>query len=229
MGVTPYKNVDERMNVTMKREWLKELGIDENLVDKIMSQNGEDIENAKSTVKESYKEMETENATLNKTIKERDKQLEDIKKQSGDNAELTKQIAEMQKANAEAIKAKDAEIAKIKLDNAVEKALVESNARDIKSVMVHLNLEGAELAEDGTVKGLSEQIAKLKADENKSFLFEADSSKATVKGATPPQQTITTPQGSEWEQKLAECRKNGDNVGAIAVKRQAMEQGINLF
>lgn len=213
----------------MKREWLKELNLSDEQIDKIMKENGNDIENAKSTVKESYKEMESENASLNKTIKERDKQLEELKKTAGDSEALTQQIADMQKANSDAIKAKDAEIAKIKLDNAVEKALTESKAINAKAVAPFLNLDGAEIAEDGTVKGLAEQIEALKTGEGTSFLFKADTTpKPSMTGVTPA--TGQTPtQTNGWAAKLAEARKNGDNVTAIAIKRQAMEEGVNLL
>ena len=136
----------------------------------------------------------------------------------------------MQKTNADAIKAKDAEIAKIKLDNAVEKALAEGKAKNTKAVMALLNLEGAELAEDGTVKGLAEQIDKLKADEGTSFLFDvAAEKKTTVKGATPIQTGTQTPQTSEYATRLAEARKNGDTLAAISIKREAAENGEYLM
>lgn len=213
----------------MKREWLKELNLSDEQIDKIMKENGNDIENAKSTVKESYKEIESENKSLNDAIKDRDKQLEDLKKAAGDSEELKTQIADMQKANAEAIKAKEAEIAKIKLENAVEKALTENKAINAKAVAPFLNLDGAEIAEDGTVKGLAEQIEALKTGEGTSFLFKADTTpKPSVTGATPATGQAPT-QTDGWAAKLAEARKNGDNLSAIAIKRQAMEEGVNLL
>lgn len=110
----------------MKREWLKGLGITDEQIDMIMKENGNDIENAKSTVKQSYKEIESENKSLN-----------------------------------DAIKAKDAEISKIKIDNAVEKALTENKAINAKAVAPFLNLDGVEIAEDG----------KLVACRSKNLIF----------------------------------------------------------
>lgn len=175
----------------MKKEDLIELGLSEELADKVAKASSDELKGyiPKSRLDEVIKERDT----FKGTVEERDKQLEELKKSSGDNEALKTQIAEMQKANAEAIKAKDAEIAKIKLDNAVEKALGESKAKNSKAVMALLNLEGAELAEDGSVKGLAEQIEKLKADEGTSFLFDATTHQTTVRGATPPQTGANTP------------------------------------
>lgn len=212
----------------MKKEELTALGLSEAQAEKVANASAEELKGyiPKTRLDEVIKERDTYKTTLS----DRDKQLEDLKKSSGDNEALKTQIADMQKANAEAIKAKDAEIAKIKLDNAVEKALAEGKAKNTKAVMALLNLEGAELAEDGTVKGLAEQIDKLKADEGTSFLFDvANESKPTVKGATPVQTGAQTPQTSEYATRLAEARKNGDTLAAISIKREAAENGEFLI
>lgn len=212
----------------MKKEELIALGLSEEQADKVAKASNEELKGyiPKSRLDEVIKERDTYKSTLS----DRDKQLEDLKKSSGDNEALKTQIADMQKANGEAIKAKDAEIAKIRMDNAVEKALSENKAKNTKAVMALLNLEGAELGEDGTVKGLSEQIDKLKADEGTAFLFDAVSeSKPTVKGATPVQTGTQPPQTSEYATKLAEARKNGDTLAAISIKREAAENGEFLI
>ena len=212
----------------MKKEDLIALGLSEEQAEKVANASAEELKGyiPKTRLDEVIKERDTYKSTLS----DRDKQLDDLKKSSGDNEELKKQIADMQKANADTIKAKDAEIAKIKLDNAVEKALAEGKAKNTKAVMALLNLEGAELAEDGTVKGLAEQIDKLKADEGTSFLFDvATESKPTVKGATPIQTGTQTPQTSEYATRLAEARKNGDTLAAISIKREAAENGEFLI
>lgn len=213
----------------MKKEELIALGLSEEDAKKVADASAEELKGyiPKSRLDEVIKERDTYKGSL----ADRDKQLEDLKKSSGDNEALKTQIAEMQKANADAIKAKDAEIAKIKLDNAVDKALGESKAKNAKAVAALLNLDSAELLEDGTVKGLSEQIEKLKSDEGTAFLFDVETkSTPTFKGATPVQTGgVATPQTNEWEAKLAEARKNGDTLSAITIKREAAEAGFNLM
>lgn len=211
----------------MKREWLKELGLDVDQIDKVMKQNGEDIESVKSASKEKDAEIKG----LKENLADRDKQLEDLKKSTGDSEALKEQIAEMQKSNKEAIAAKDAEILSIRKNNAVEKALNGAQAKNIKAVIALLNLDDAELSEDGTIKGLDDQIKKLKESEDTAFLFNAETkpTQPTLKGATPANGGTQPTTGNEWESKLAEARKNGDTLSAIAIKREAMENGVNLL
>ncbi len=109
-----------------------------------------------------------------RTVAERDGQLETLKKFSGDTEDLKQQIADLQNQNAEAKKTYDAEIKKLKIDAAVELALSAAKAKNVRAVKALLDLDKAELAEDGTVKGLIDQIKKLTAAPDSNFLFEAD-------------------------------------------------------
>lgn len=67
------------------------------------------------------------------------------------------------------------------MDNAVNSALLGSGARNVKAAKALLNLDKAELAEDGTVKGLADQIKTLQTAEDSKFLF--GSSTPKLKGA----------------------------------------------
>ena len=118
-------------------------------------------------------------------VKERDTQIEKLKKDNEGNEDLKTQIAKLQEDNKKAVEAKDAEIKKIKIDNAVNTALVGAGAKNTKAVLALLKLEGAELAEDGTVRGLSEQIDALKKAEDSSFLFKSEKTNPKNKGVTP--------------------------------------------
>lgn len=65
----------------MTRQELEDLGLSKEQADKVLSINKVDVEDA-------GKEVETENANLRKQVKERDKQLENLKASAGDNEEL---------------------------------------------------------------------------------------------------------------------------------------------
>ena len=58
-------------------------------------------------------------------------------------------------------------------------------AKNVKAVMALLDLKDAKLQEDGTVKGLSEQIEKLAKTEDSKFLFEEAEAKPKFKGFQP--------------------------------------------
>ena len=148
----------------MTRQELEDLGLDKEQADKVLSINKADVEDA-------GKEVQTENANLKKQVKERDKQLEDLKASAGDNEELKKQIKQLQEDNKTQAAAHEKELTQLKIDTAVDKALTESGAKNNKAVRALLNLDDAALSDDGLVKGLSEQIDKLKADDGSKFLF----------------------------------------------------------
>lgn len=131
-----------------------------------------------------FNTVNTEKKNLEDTVKDRDKQLDELKKSSGDNAELQAQIKKLQEDNKAASEAHDAEIKNLKVQNAVERALSAAGAKNIKAATALLNdLEKAELAEDGTVKGLDDQIKKLTESEETSFMF--DAGKRQFKGFEP--------------------------------------------
>ena len=158
----------------MKRDFLKELGLEKEAIDAIMAENGKDIENAKSEVKE----LETEITGLKGQLKDRDSQIEDLKKAAGSNEELKKQIEEMQTKNKTAEDAHKAEIHQMKVDIAVERALKDAkNATAVKALLT--GLDKAEFAEDGTIKGLEDQVKNLKKSD--AYLF--NDGKPKLKGA----------------------------------------------
>lgn len=164
----------------MTKEQLKALGVTEELAIKIAEESKKELEGY--IEKSKYSELEAEKNQLTESQKTLAKQLEEVKKNSGDNAELKKQIEEMQNTNKAKEKEYKDNLAKIKLDNAVEIALMSSGAKNSKAVKALLNLEKAVLGEDGKITGLEEQIKVLKTSEDSSFLF-AENPK--VKGAKP--------------------------------------------
>lgn len=125
--------------------------------------------------------------TAEATLKERDKQLETLKASTGDAEALKATIADLQAQNSAQEKANAAAIKTLKIDNAVELALVAAKAKNTTAVKALLgDLSKAELAEDGTVKGLAEKIEALVKAEDSSFLFDtSDTGKQTFQGLNP--------------------------------------------
>jgi len=166
----------------MTRAELEALGLTKEQIDSVMGINGNDIEKVKTKLTEAEKEADT----LKEQIKDRDKQLNDLKNSKEDLEGLKSQIETLQKDN----KAKDeqykAEIRNLKVNSAVDAALTGAKAKNLTAVKALLkDIDKAELLEDGTVKGLKEQIEALtKADDSK-FLFDIEAVPQTPKGATP--------------------------------------------
>lgn len=169
----------------MTRKQLEDLGLTKEQVDSVVKINGDDIENAKSTSATEIKNLQAEVAGLKTQVADRDQQLETLKASAGDNADLKKQIEDLQTENATAKASHESELNQLKIDFAVEKALTGAKAKNIRAVKALLELEGAKLDKDGNVKGLAEQIEKLTTDEGTKFLFESSKQKLQLRGFQP--------------------------------------------
>lgn len=185
----------------MTRKQLEDLGLTKEQADSIMKINDDDIENAKGTAATEIKNLQTEVEGLKTQVGDRDKQLETLKASAGDNADLKKQIEDLQTENATAKANHESELNQLKIDFAVEKALTGAKAKNIKAVKALLELNDAKLDKDGNVKGLAEQIEKLTSGDDTKFLFEAQKQtkqQQNFKGFQP---------GASGEQKPGEGEK----------------------
>ena len=213
----------------MTKETLKGLGLTDEQVEAVWK--GLD---GNFVTKARFDEVNTELTGTKATIKDRDKQLETLKSSAGDSEGLKKQIADLQTENKTKDETHAAEVKKMKLDNAVEKALSGAKAKSVKAVRAELSdfLASAEVGDDGAVKGLDAELRKLVESEATSFLFDAaKETKPKIAGASPAG-TVTTspdPKAEGFETRLAEARKANDNLAAVSIKREAAAEGIILM
>lgn len=131
----------------MKRDFLKDLGLEGDVIDKIMAENGVDIENAKDNAK-----------------KEVNKELKDTK---------TK-ISNLEEKLTTAVKERDDALNNLtstKQSYRLEQALKETGTVDAELLAKIVDQEKLEYSED-EIKGLEEQIKAIKAD--KPYLFETE-------------------------------------------------------
>lgn len=153
----------------MTKEKLLEWGLTEEQANKVM----EGL-NGSFVTKSRFNEVNTELTNAKNTIKERDTQLETLKKSTGDTKALQDQITQLQTDNANQKKAHEAELKALKIGNAVDMALTGAKAKNntaVKALMADF-LAKAELADDGTVKGLDDEVKKLVEGKDTAFLFE---------------------------------------------------------
>lgn len=167
----------------MKKEELMKLdGMTEALADKLASMSAEEL-----------KDM-VPRSRLNEVIAERDnakkehadvlKELGALQKEQGDVKSLQEQIRTLETNAKEAQKTHEAQVKQLRVDNAVNLALTNAKSLNHKAVRALLSgLDSAELLEDGTVKGLAEQIKALQGAEDSKFLF--GSAQPKMKGAKP--------------------------------------------
>lgn len=148
----------------MTKETLIALGLTE-------EQAGKVLDSYKGYVPKSrFDEVNNAKKTAEETIRARDKQLEELKKKSGDADALKAEIEKLQSENKTAADKFAADLKALKINNAVERALSSAGAKNLKAVKALLDLNEAEM--DGEdVKGLADQIKRLKANEDTKFLF----------------------------------------------------------
>lgn len=151
----------------MKRKFLEDLGLEKEAVDKIMAENGNDINAAKGELTSVQDQLKTAQAT----IAERDTQLQTLSTSAGDNEALKLQIAQLQEENHK----KDAEyqeqLKDIKLTNAIKLAIADK-AQDCDLVAGLFDKSKLIMGDDGNITGLDDQISALK--ESKKFLFKEE-------------------------------------------------------
>lgn len=164
----------------MKKAEFIALGISEELAAKAEKAS---LEELKGYVEKSkHDEAVEEGKTLKAQVAERDKQLETLKASAGDNEELKKQIEDMKKQNADQEKAHKAELAQLKLDNAIDAALTAAGAKNGKAVKALIDISKVKLGEDGKLTGWDDQIKAIQKSD--AYLFNVQQ-KNTFKGFQP--------------------------------------------
>ena len=145
----------------MKREYLEKLGLDKETIDKIMAENGKDIESEKSKVEAKEKELETVRENLTKAN-------ETIESYKGMNIEEIQKSAEDWKTKYEGM---EEELTKVKNNARLEKEIAGFNTIDSDVLLKLINQEDL-VYKDDKIHGLEDQIANIK--EGKPYLFKEE-------------------------------------------------------
>lgn len=144
----------------MKREFLEKLGLEKDTIDKIMAENGKDIEVEKAKTTAMTAERDTLQGNLdeaNKTIESyKDMDIEAIKKSAADWEAKYKQT--------------NADLEATRQDAALDKALAGSKTVDADLLKKALDHDAIKY-KDGKFIGLDEQIKTLQKE--KPYLFQA--------------------------------------------------------
>ncbi|MCD7723752.1 MAG: phage scaffolding protein [Clostridiales bacterium] len=206
------------------KEQLVEMGIDEELAQKVI----DEVVDGQYIPKARFNEINEELKQQRAAVTDRDKQLSELKSASGDNAALQQQIAQLQAKNTEQQQSYEKQLSEMKLNNAVELALSSANVRSNKAVMAMLDMENVKLDGD-KLTGFDEQIKALK--ESDSYLFNTESKQQQkFTGFQPGASTAVPNAGAAGnEARLSEARKNNNQLEVIKIKQEAAEDGVFLL
>lgn len=159
----------------MERKFLEDLGLEKDAIDKIMAENGKDIEAEKAKIK-----AETEKLTkANETIKSLQ---ETVKKFDGVDVEKLK------KDLADAETKYNTELSAAKLNYALEARLAKEGAVNSKAVKALLDISKISLDGDNLI-GIDEQLKVLK--EKEKWAFTQPTPEVPGAGGNPPPTTQT--------------------------------------
>lgn len=153
----------------MNKQQFLDLGLSEDLATKAEAESKKELETY--VPKTRFDEVNNSKKELEKTVKERDTQLETLKKSTGDNEELKKQIETLQTDNKKKDDDYQAQIKELQISNAIKLA-VSDKAQDADLVASLFDKSKLILGDDGEVTGLEEQLKTIK--EGKPFLFKED-------------------------------------------------------
>lgn len=146
--------------VTMKKEDLVALGLDDTQINEVFKMRGIEIEKTKQTIADLENEKAEAERKLAEAI-ENTISAEDLEAAKNEKLELEKKIAEMAEAH-------QSEINEIKYNVALEKELTKAGAKDINLVKTVIDT-GKIKFEDGKIEGLTEQLESAK--ESYDYLF----------------------------------------------------------
>lgn len=150
----------------MQRKFLEDLGIEKENIDKIMAENGADIEAEKAKTTEANAKLTNSETQL----KEANKTIETLKKNNGDNEELQKKVNEYEKQMKEQKAKYDAEITKLNREAINTELLSKYKAKNNKAVMALV--DEIEAKDNDTYRTLLDSKLKAvsEADDTK-FMF----------------------------------------------------------
>lgn len=152
---------------------LKEL-LGEELHKQVMEKIGDHkiaiVSNGYWIPKEKFDMVNNEKKQLRELLRERDAQLEELGTKAKGHDELQQQIKELQERYKQQAKEYQKQLFKQRFDFELDKALTNAKVRNTKAVKALIDLDIVKMDEDGKLKGLDEQLAKLR--ESDSYLFE---------------------------------------------------------
>lgn len=151
----------------MKKDDLLKLGLtDESVIEQIIILHGKDIEKHKQGLATTQAELTNVQSQLTEA-----QQM--VAGFQGLDIEAIKKSATDWQVKAEQAQAESAkQIAQIKFDHAMENALRGAKAKNAKAVRALLDESGLKIKEDGSIDGLSDQLDKVRAEND--YLFESD-------------------------------------------------------
>ncbi|MDO4754191.1 MAG: phage scaffolding protein [Bacillota bacterium] len=164
----------------MKREFLKELGVTDDIAEKIMIEHGKAVSKSLSDAEE----LKAENETLKSQIAESEKAVKEFEKSNKDNESLKESLDNLKKEHERIKTESAAQLKAEKVNSAVRLALSESGTKYADLLDSKFDRTKLAVGDDGSITGVKEQIAEMKKQYAELFP-DAEKKDPEIKGAVP--------------------------------------------
>jgi len=165
---------------SMKREFLKELGLEKEVIDKIMDENGKDVEAEKTKVGDDLKNAEKDRDSYKGRLETAEKTLKGF--EGVDVEKLKEEIGTLQTTLETQAKDHEAEMENIAFNGTIEKALSDAGVKNSKAALALLDIDGLKESKDQTAD-IKTAIEKVK--EENDYLFGSAEPINNPVGSTP--------------------------------------------
>lgn len=159
----------------MKREDLKTMGLTDDQIESVMMAYGKEL----NPLKEQINSLTSERDSLKQQVVDRDGQLDDLRKNAGENDDLKATIKQLQDDNKAAEAKYKNDLAAKEKGFKIESALRDAKAKNVKAVLSLIDTEKVNVQKDGTLDGLTDQIEAVKKSD--SYLFDTENAGQPIK------------------------------------------------
>lgn len=161
----------------MNKEQLLALGLTEEQAEKVLAGFGQMIPKSR------FDEVNQAKKQADELLEQYKNQIEQLKETAKGSEELQQQITDLQNQIEQTKTEYENQLKQTKIENAVDLALTNAKAKNLKAAKALLDLNGVELDENGNVKGVEEKVKALVEGEDTKFLFETTTT--SLAGAQP--------------------------------------------
>lgn len=185
----------------MKREFLEGLGLSKEVIDKVMAENGSDIEGLKNKISE----LTTERDGAKEQLTKRDADIATLKKSAEATDALKTQLSALEVKYQQDTTELSTKLAKQSFDTKLELALT-GKVKNVKAAKALLDIEKIQLKED-KLEGLDTQLETLRTSDSYLFVEQNPPKNPIPPRGNPPKAPINPGDGQQTSLKDAIAEK----------------------
>ncbi|MCC2087894.1 phage scaffolding protein [Mammaliicoccus sciuri] len=199
------------------REELRNIGIEDDKLDQVMSLYGNAVNELKDTVSKKEGVIETLSAERDQyksRVEEQSSQLDELNNKVKNGEDLSDTINALKVANQEKDEQHRQEIEQVKLNYEISNALTVAGAKNSKAVLALINSDEIKLSQEGHgLIGLDEQLEQLKQTDEYLFNTSDNNNNSSSNNA-----------GNEYNPGTIKGNPGNGNNNEVAIGRAAAER-----